>query len=218
LSGKTNHIIRLAILDDHQIVIDGLKLLLSDHKKFLIEAEATTAEEMLQKLRQIKIDVLLTDIAMPDGMNGFDLSLKVKKEFPQIKILALSMSEEGGMIARMMDEAKVDGYIPKTTGQLELLTAIETVAAGEQYFSAAVIKQYESYQKIKKENIGINLTIRELQIIECIIKHYSNKQIADELFISERTVETHRKNIYRKTNTKGEASLIQFVKEHKLIP
>ncbi len=217
MSGKINHIIRLAILDDHQIVIDGLKLLLNDHKKFLIEAEANNAEEMLQKLQQKKIDVLLTDIAMPSGMNGFDLSLKVKKEFPLVKILALSMSEEGGMITRMIDDAKVDGYIPKAAGQQELLTAIETIAAGGLYFSAEVMKQYESFQKIKNENTEMNLTARELQIIECIIKHYSNKQMADELFISERTVETHRKNIYRKTNTKGEASLILFVKEHKLI-
>jgi DNA-binding NarL/FixJ family response regulator len=217
VSEKTNHIIHLAILDDHQIVIDGLKLLLSDHEKFSIIAEANTAEDMLQQLQQKTIDVLLTDITMPSGMNGFDLSLKVRKEFPSVRILALSMSEEGGMIDRMIDEAKVDGYIPKAAGQKELLTAIETIAAGGKYFSATVMKQYENFQKIKNENAEMNLTARELQIIECLIKHYSNKQIADELFISERTVETHRKNIYRKTNTKGEASLIQFVKEHKLL-
>ena len=81
-----------------------------------------------------------------------------------------------------------------------------------------MLEQYEVFKKIRNQNSDLNLTTRELQIIECIIKYYSNKQIAEELFISERTVETHRKNIYRKTNTKGEASLIQFVKAHKLIP
>ena len=127
------------------------------------------------------------------------------------------MSEEGAMITKMIEGARIDGYIPKAAGQQELLTAIETIAAGSRYFSKPVLQQYEIFKKIQTDNEELNLTARELQIVECIIKHYRNKQIADELFISERTVETHRKNIYRKTNTKSEASLIQFIKEHKLI-
>ncbi len=210
-------IIHLAILDDHQIVIDGLKLLLQDHSKFEIITEANSAEEMLLLLRQKKVDVLLTDIKMPNGMNGYELSVLLKEEMPQLKILALSMSEEGGLITKMIEHAGVDGYIPKASGQKELLTAIEKIAAGEKYFAADVLRQYELYKTIRSENKVMNLTIRELEIIKCIIKHYSNKQIADELFISERTVETHRKNIYRKTETKGEASLILFVTEHKII-
>ena len=210
-------VIHLAILDDHQIVIDGLKLLLQDHSKFEIIVEANSAEEMLQLLRLKKVDVLLTDITLPHGISGYDLSLLLKKEMPQLKILALSMSEEGGMITKMIEQAQVDGYIPKASGQKELLTAIEKIAAGEKYFAADVLQQYELYKTIRSENKVMNLTARELQIIECIIKHYSNKQIADELFISERTVETHRKNIYRKTETQGEASLIRFVTEHKII-
>ena len=210
-------IIHLAILDDHQIVIDGLKLLLQDHLKFEIIAEANSAEEMLQLLRQIKVDVLLTDITMPYGMSGYDLSLVLKEEMPQLKILALSMSEEGGMITKMIEQAQVDGYIPKAAGQKELLSAIDKIADGEKYFAADILHQYELYKTIRKENKITNLTAREMEIIKCIIKHYSNRQIADELFISERTVETHRKNIYRKTGTKGEASLIRFVTEHKII-
>lgn len=210
-------VIRIAILDDHQIVIDGLKLLLQDETKFEITAEANSAEDMLQLLSQNKVDVLLTDISMPNGMSGYDLSILLKKEMSELKILALSMSEEGGMITKMIEQAQVDGYIPKASGQKELLAAIEKIAAGEKYFATDVLQQYELHKTIRSENEVLNLTVRELQIIECIIKHYSNKQIADELFISERTVETHRKNIYRKTNTKGEASLILFVKEHKII-
>ncbi|MFN8268923.1 MAG: response regulator transcription factor [Chitinophagaceae bacterium] len=212
------HIIRLAILDDHQIIIDGLKLLLYDKPKFVVVAEANTAEDMLQVLATKEIDILLTDITMPNGINGFELAVIAKEKYPHIKILALSMSEEGSMVAKMMEQAKVNGYIAKAAGQKELLTAIETIIAGDTYFSKAVLEQYEVFKKIRNQNSDLNLTTRELQIIECIIKYYSNKQIAEELFISERTVETHRKNIYRKTNTKGEASLIQFVKAHKLIP
>ncbi|HNP23286.1 MAG TPA: response regulator transcription factor [Panacibacter sp.] len=206
------------MLDDHQIIIDGLKLLLYDKPKFVVVAEANTAEDMLQVLATKEIDILLTDITMPNGINGFELAVIAKEKYPHIKILALSMSEEGSMVAKMMEQAKVNGYIAKAAGQKELLTAIETIIAGDTYFSKAVLEQYEVFKKIRNQNSDLNLTTRELQIIECIIKYYSNKQIAEELFISERTVETHRKNIYRKTNTKGEASLIQFVKAHKLIP
>ena len=127
------------------------------------------------------------------------------------------MSEEGGMITKMIEVAKVDGYIPKSAGQKELLTAIKEISSGGKYFSTDALQQYEIYKHTKNENQELNLTPRELEIIQCIIKHYSNKQIADTLFISERTVETHRKNIYRKTQTKGEASLIQFVKEHNIL-
>lgn len=210
-------VIHLAILDDHQIVIDGLKLLLQANAELHIAAEANSAEEMLALLKTKKIDVVLTDITIPHGMNGYDFSLKIKQEMPHIKILALSMSEEGSMITKMIEVAKVDGYIPKSAGQQELLKAIKEVSSGKKYFSTDALQQYEVYKSIKNENEELNLTPRELEIIQCIIKHYSNKQIADALFISERTVETHRKNIYRKTQTKGEASLIQFVKEHNIL-
>lgn len=212
-----NPVIHLAILDDHQIVIDGLKLLLQADPGLSIDAEATSAEEMLKQLTIKKIDVVLTDITMPHGMNGYEFSLKVKQGFPHIKILALSMSEEGGMITKMIEVAKVDGYIPKSAGHLELLTAIKTIFSGNKYFSSDALQQYEIYKHIKIENQYLHLTTRELEIIQCITRHYSNKQIADSLFISERTVETHRKNIYRKTQTKGEASLIQFVQDHNIL-
>jgi DNA-binding NarL/FixJ family response regulator len=98
-------------------VIDGLKLLFQDSTKFNIAAEANTAEDMLVLHAQVKTDVLLTDITMPNGMNGYDLSLTIKRKMPHIKILALSMSEEGATIARMIEDAKIDGYIPKASGK-----------------------------------------------------------------------------------------------------
>jgi len=205
------------LLDDHQIVIDGLKLLLNEKNNLAIVAESTSAQTMLQLLDKYKADILITDIMMPE-MDGYELSIQVRKKFPQIKILALSMSEEGGMITNMIEEVKVDGYIQKACGKQELLNAITSIINGTPYFSAQVKEQYETYKKLKTENKDLNLTNRELQIIECITRHLSNKDIANKLFISERTVETHRKNIYRKTNTKGVATLVQFVKTHKLLP
>lgn len=214
---NTSPVINLALVDDHQIVIDGLKLLLRENPTLQVIAEANSAEALLPLLEQQAVDVLLTDIMMP-GMSGFELAMLVKRRHPAIKMLALSMSEEGATIARMIEEAKVEGYIPKASGQKELIQAIQTIAAGGTYFAPEILRLYESYVIIKSENKVLNLTNREMEIIECIVQHFSNKQIADKLYISERTVETHRKNIYRKTNTKGEASLISFVKQHRLIP
>ncbi len=181
-----------------------------------IVAEAVAGEDMLQLLRTAPAHILITDIMMP-GMTGYDLALQLRKENPSIKIIALSMSEEGGMIAKMIDGAKVDGYLPKSAGRQELMLAIDAVMQGEIYYSPVVLQQYDTYKLLQTGNEIFNLTARELQVIECIIQHLNNRQIANKLFISERTVETHRKNIYRKTNTKGEASLVQFIKEHKLL-
>ena len=203
-------------MDDHQIVIDGLKLLLADKKKFLIVAASTSAKDMLSFLKQNQVDVLITDIMMA-GMDGYELSVKVRNEIPSIRILALSMSEDGFMIAKMIDEVKIDGYIPKASGKQELIHAIELIVNNEQYFAPQILVQYQSYKRIKSESVVFNLTARELQVIDCMIQHLSNKEIATKLFISERTVETHRKNIFRKTNTKGVATLMQFVKTHNLL-
>jgi two-component system, NarL family, nitrate/nitrite response regulator NarL len=191
--------------------------LLNTRKHLKIIAEATSAENILQLIRINEPDILITDIMMP-VMTGFDLTLQLKKEKPHIKILALSMSEDGGMIARMIEDANVDGYIPKAAGKQELINAIETIVAGNTCYSRQVMEQYNTYKALQSDNQSFNLTARELQVIECIIQHFNNRQIANALFISERTVETHRKNIYRKTNTRGEASLVQFVKTHKLLP
>ncbi|MBS1916022.1 MAG: response regulator transcription factor [Bacteroidetes bacterium] len=208
--------IKLAIVDDHQIVIDGLKLLLKGKKNFEIVAESSSANKMLELLQKNHVDVLVTDIMM-QGMDGSELSAKSKMQNPSLKILALSMSEDGYMITKMIEEINVDGYIPKASGKKELIHAIEMIAEGKKYFSPKIVQQYEIYKKIKSDNEIFNLTSRELQVIDCMIQHMSNKEIANKLFISERTVETHRKNIFRKTNTKGVGTLVEFVKTHNLL-
>ena len=128
-----------------------------------MHAEANSAEEMLEQLSIKKIDVILTDITMPHGMNGYEFSLKIKTAIPQVKILALSMSEEGGMITKMIEVAKVDGYIPKSAGHQELLTAIKTISSGRKYFSTDALQQYEVYKNIKTENQDLNLTAKRIR-------------------------------------------------------
>ncbi len=207
--------IRIAIADDHQIVIDGLKLLLSHHNHFAIVAEATNGRDMLEILDNTAVDILMVDVMMPE-MDGYELSMRVRKEHPEIKLLALSMNSEGLYIDKMIEHAQINGYLLKTTGKDELVLAIETIMGGEEYFTPDVLTELNSFRKIKKENQLMNLTARELEIIGCMTRNLTNKQIADQLFISERTVETHRKNIFRKTNTHSVLSLMDFIKRQKI--
>jgi DNA-binding NarL/FixJ family response regulator len=207
--------IRIAIVDDHQIVIDGLKLLLSYNGRFQVLAEATSGKEILDILQKKTVDVLMIDIMMP-AMDGYELSVQVRKLYPEIKILALSMNNEGSIIDKMIEHAYINGYLLKTTGKNELIQAIEIIASGENYFAPDVLLELSSFRKIKEENQLMNLTARELEIIKCMTLNLTNKQIADQLYISERTVETHRKNIFRKTNTHSVLSLMDFLKKQKI--
>lgn len=211
-----NQPIRIAILDDHQIVIDGLKLLLSSHDQFLIVNESNSGFEMLEMLEIKPVDILLTDIMMPD-IDGYEVAMRVKAQFPDVKVVALTMNGEGMLIDKMIEQAEIFGYLLKTIDKKELVTALQTIYKGIRYFSDEIMNELEMYQKIKKENDSIRLTSREIEIIQCIAEDMSNKQIADRLFISERTVETHRKNIFRKTDIHTAIGLIEFAKKRQII-
>lgn len=208
--------ISLAIVDDHQIVIDGLKSLLQGHDQFKVIIECTQPLQMLELMENKPVDVLMTDIMMP-GMNGAELSKAVRKKFPSIKILALSMSGQGDLVNQMIDDADISGYVLKNIGKQELIRALEKISAGGIYFSEEVLQEMSKASGLKRENIEAHLTAREIEIIKLIEKEMSNKQIAESLFLSERTVETHRKNIFRKTNTSSVIGLIKYAYEHKLI-
>ncbi len=211
-----NKKIILGIVDDHQIVIDGLKSLLNGHDQFQVAIECTQSVEMISLIEKKSIDILLTDIMMP-GMNGAELAKAVHKQFPEIKILALSMSGQGDLVNQMIDDADISGYVLKNIGKQELIKALEKISEGGIYFSEEVLHEMTKASEVKKENDEAHLTAREIEIIQLIEKEMSNKQIAEQLFLSERTIETHRKNIFRKTNTSSVIGLVKYAYEHKLI-
>lgn len=208
--------IRLAIVDDHQLVIDGLLSLLSGYDGFEIVHTSNEPKKMLDKLKSDPPDILLTDVMMP-GLSGQELAREVKLKLPAIKILALSMNGEGDLVNSMIEESDIAGYVLKNIGQKELIHALEKIAGGGIYFSEEVLQEMTRASARKKEKEEVRLTDREVEIIRLIEKEYSNKQIAETLFISERTVETHRKNIFRKTETNGVIGLIKYAYERKLI-
>jgi len=208
--------ISVALVDDHQIVIDGLISLLKGHEKFRFAFATTNPTEVIKKIGEIPVDILLTDVMMPQ-LAGNVLARQVKEKYPAIKILALSMSGQGDTVNEMIDDADISGYVLKNIGKQELIKALEKIADGGIYFSEDVIAELQRSDQRKKENEDAHLTNREIEIVQLIEKEYNNKQIAEALFISERTVETHRKNIFRKTNTNSVIGLVKYAYEHKLI-
>lgn len=208
--------IKIFIVDDHQIVIDGLKSLLEDQHDMQLVGFTTQPLEAVALISSLQPHILLTDVMMP-GMTGQQLAKQVRKQFPAIKILALSMSGQGDIVDEMINDSDINGYVLKNIGKEELETAIRKIAGGGIYFSEEVLAELEKQSTRKKQSEEAQLTLREIEIIRLIEKELNNKEIAEQLFISERTVETHRKNIFRKTKTNSVIGLVKFAYEHKLI-
>lgn len=209
--------LKILIVDDHQILIDGIEAMLQDVEGFEVVGKLLDGKLALSYLAINSIDILLTDLYMPK-MTGIELTQKVKKDFPDIKILALSVSYDVSIVHDLMD-AGISGFILKTIGRSELIEAINEISRGNVYFSREVsneILRSLANRNDQEEEI-YRLTDREIEILKLISHEYSNAEIARQLYISERTVETHRKNIYRKTNTKTIVGLIKYAVERKLI-
>ncbi|MFD0940075.1 response regulator [Pedobacter boryungensis] len=203
----------LFIVDDHQLVVDGLRSLLNNEENYTIVGCSNQPKEVMERLDELSVNILLTDINMPE-MSGVELTRYVKKKHPHIKVLALSMFGERQVIKEMID-AGISGYILKNTGKQELLEALDKLAKGQTFFGEEVTRELmKSFRNNDEES---HLTNREIEIIRLIECEHSNKKIADMLFISERTVETHRKNIFRKTCTQSIVGLLKYAYEHKII-
>lgn len=211
-------LIKIAIVDDHQIVIDGLQLLLESAPQVQVVSVATNGFELLEQLQKkiIDPDILILDLMMP-VISGYEFSLIMKKEFPHVKVMILSMNLDGKVVGELIENAAIEGFLSKSISKKELIAAIEKVYEGGQYFSEEVIKELEKYAKIEDQREEFRLSARELEVIGLIAKGCTNKQIAAHLFLSEKTVETHRKNIFRKTQTHNVGSLLDKVNRFRLL-
>jgi len=204
---------RILLVDDHAILMDGIKSLLEIEDDLEIVAQKATAEAALQYLKTNEADILITDFNMP-GMDGLALVNAVKRIQPHVKTIVLSMHDETHLVKEIL-RAGVNGYVLKKDTHRELLKAIHEVRKGNVYLSSDINKLLIT--NLQNPDEGRLLTDREREIVKLIAKEYSNKQIAEELFISERTVETHRKNIFRKTGTNSLVGLIKFAYANNLI-
>jgi two-component system nitrate/nitrite response regulator NarL len=209
--------IKLAIIDDAPILSNGLFFMLEAYSNLEVVTAATTTSELLQNLRHKQVDILLVDILR--YMRGDQLVKKVKEKFPRIKILVLSMNNhDRQMVYCVLRDPDVAGYLSDTAGCRELITALEKIARGGGYYFSDDLPWDDDSTMVRSKPVdAARLTGRELEIIRLIEREYNNRQIAHTLFISERTVETHRKHIYQKTCTNNVIALIKYVYSHKLV-
>lgn len=213
--------IRVLITDDHQIVLDSLSLLISTIPAMEVVGTLNDSRKVLGFLDTHEIDILVTDLSMP-YLSGVALTLQVRQKFPNLKILMLTVSEDADNI-RQAFQAGVSGYVMKKANRTELERALTTVARGEKYFSEAVMKELlspaslaaTSNEEIPSEPIAV--TARELEIIRLIAQELSTSEIAERLFISVGTVETHRHNILRKLGVKNAIGIIKYAVKNKLV-
>jgi two-component system nitrate/nitrite response regulator NarL len=199
---------KIALLDDHRIVVEGIRNLLEPQHE--VVSIFTEANQLFQFLQQNEIDLLITDYQMPDT-NGIEVCKKAKAIQPLLKVLLLSMHDETPIVQQAI-QAGVNGFLIKSVSRQELALALEKIGKGLNYYSA------EISSKLIQEDTPIKLSEREFQVLQLILKEKSNKQIADTLFLSERTVETYRKNLYKKANTTTLVGLVKFAYEHHLMP
>ena len=204
---------KVFLTDDHAILLSGLIKILSVEDGVEVVGSATTYKGTLEKLTRITPDLLITDYNLPDG-DGLSLVRMVKRKYPTIKILVLSMHDEAHLVQEILKEG-VNGYLLKKDSQNELISAIQAVKEDKIYLSsdvnALLIKGLNGAGEQKL------LTDREREVLKLIAQEYTNRSIAEELFISERTVETHRKNIFRKTGTNNLVGLIKYAYANNLI-
>ena len=205
--------IKVYIVEDHSVVIAGIYSLLQNEKGIEVCGNAINAQSCLSYFINHTADVILMDIGLPD-MNGIDLCALIKKKYPGIMVIALSTFNQGSYINKMM-QAGASGYLLKNTGKVELLDAIKNVAAGKTYLSFEVGKEMQMSKEIPND-VPL-LTKREKEILKLVAAGLTNIQIAEKLFISIDTVDTHRKNLHNKLNVKNTATLIRTAIEHNLL-
>ncbi len=199
--------IKIIIADDHSIIRDGLKAMLEKNAAFEVVGEAANGKELIDLIGKISCDVICTDISMP-VMDGVEATKYLTKKFPRIKIICLSMHEQIDYIKKMIDAGAV-GYIFKDSSKEELEKAIETVHAGKKYFNQKLFDILLSSEKSHADG-EIVLSDREKEILKLISEEYTNAEIAEKLFLSVRTVDTHRQNLLQKLNVKNTAGLVKY--------
>lgn len=212
-----NEKIKILIVDDHLMFLEGLRSLLLTENQIEIIGVASNGNEALHILENQDADVLITDISMPE-LDGFELIASLNKKYPNVSTLVLSMHTEARIISKLI-KLNVNGYLLKNAEKDELLKAISSLYDGDNYFSDEVKKIYSesSFSRNKGSNYVPELSRREKEVLKLIYEENTTKEIAEKLFISQYTVESHRKNIFSKLNVKNVAGLIKYAIENDLL-
>ncbi|WP_435353909.1 response regulator transcription factor [Emticicia sp. SJ17W-69] len=210
--------IRVLIADDHVIVAESLSILIDTMDGIEVVGTVNNGWQVLTFLETNDADVVLTDLHMP-LMNGIETTIRVREKYPKVAVMLLTMSEETSVIKEAL-VAGVDGYIMKRAERKELEQAIKTVASGQKFFSEAVVMRLAQMPNPNttngKDNIAehISLTPREIEVMQLVIQDLSNNEIAEKIFISPTTVETHRRNLMKKLGVSSALGLMRWAMKH----
>ncbi|MCC6815434.1 MAG: response regulator transcription factor [Saprospiraceae bacterium] len=213
--------IKVCIADDHAMFVDGIESILKMEAGIQLTDKCYSGSEVEDMVARNSPDVLLLDINLPE-INGIDLSKTITASFPQTKILVLSMYNEESFVTEVLKNG-AKGYILKNTDRTELVKAIETLAIGESYYSKEVtdvlMNKILKKSPAKKSNSFLvpKISRREKEILALIVKEHTTQEIADTLFISQKTVESHRSNLISKLNVRNTAGLVRATIEHRLL-
>lgn len=201
--------IRVAIAEDHNALIDGIKLLLDKEEDMQFVGYANNGEALCEVVAKTKPDVVITDIRMP-VMDGITATQQLMKTYPQLNVIAFTMFDQAEAVQQMLN-AGAKGYLLKNSSLQELLLAIRTVYAGKTYYDASLVVSTETQRKPHRGP----LSKRQIEILKLIASGKTNQEIADQLFIGKTTVETHRKNMIRILSLKGPGELLRYAIESK---
>ncbi|MEM9337767.1 MAG: response regulator transcription factor [Bacteroidota bacterium] len=209
----------ILVVDDHQIIRDGIRFYFENDEHFIIKDEAENGIQAMEYLKENAYDIVLTDINMPE-MDGLELMKNIRESYPEQKVLVLSMYNEAAHINKMIAMG-ANGYILKKSNKTELVNAINHILKGENHFSdevyQSIVQNIAGKKPKQRLTLETELSVREKEVLVLIANEYSNQEIADKLFISIRTVETHKRNLLEKTGCKNVAGLVMYAVERNLV-
>ncbi|MGP4081186.1 response regulator [Pseudalkalibacillus sp. R45] len=209
--------INVMLVDDHAVLRDGLKNIFEMEDDIQVAGEAVNGNEAVEVLKDMKPDVVLLDINLPDK-NGVELTAIFKRDYPNIKVLILTMhSMDEYFMAAIREGA--DGYLLKDAPSVQVVEAIRTVAKGESIIDPSLTKKLLGYYNQKNETTDKSeLTDREKEVLMCLVDGLSNKEIGERLFISDKTVKIHVSKIFKKINVKSRSQAIIYAVQNQLVP
>ncbi|WP_453993141.1 response regulator [Bacillus nitroreducens] len=209
--------IKLMLVDDHAVLRDGLRNILELEDDIRVVGEAVSGDEALEKVPKCEPDVILMDINMPQK-NGVEVTGILKKKYPSIKVLVLTMHNHDEYFMAAIREG-ADGYLLKDAPSEQVVEAIRTVASGESVIHPSMTKKLLNFHQQQQEQPKDNaLTEREMEVLQCLVEGMSNKEIADRLFISDKTVKIHVSKIFKKFNVKSRSQVVIYAVQNKLVP
>lgn len=213
--------INVLIADDHTMFVDGIESILGGEPDFFVVGRSHDGPAVLRFLEQHKVDIVLLDINLPE-MSGIEVCKFIHSNYPLVKVLAISMFNEESIVTEILNNGG-KGYILKNTGRAELLKAIRTVAEGEAYFSKEVTETIMKSLMNQRKSSGASqaffpkLSRREKEVLKLIAEEYTTQEIADSLYISLKTVESHRSSLLSKLNARNSVGLVRIALENKLL-